>query len=199
MLRHTVELQRLDMGQRSSVGQARDVGNRRVCAEIEEDALRLDPPRAPRCHSDLDRPGSNETAFAEEEFEPVRCEALAMDIDQAVDHLAFATAHRRHVRRHGPGPLPVFRRVPDQVGDLAAVDHVLAWQARDIGARPADQSALDDNGSAALPSKFPSHVLAGLAATENDVLDLFTVSHDFGKSCRSPPRFSDGESSRRTL
>jgi hypothetical protein len=101
-----------------------------------------------------------------------------MDINQAVDHLAFAPAHRRHVRRHGPGPLPVFRPAPDEVGDLAAVDHVLAWQARDIGARPTDQSALDDNGPAAPPSKFPSNVLAGLAATEDDVLDLFIVSHD---------------------
>jgi hypothetical protein len=68
--------------------------------------------------------------------------------------------------------------MPDEIRDLAAVDHILARQARDVGARPTDQSALNDDGPASLPSEFPGNVLARLTATEDDVLDPFTVSHD---------------------
>jgi hypothetical protein len=117
-----------------------------------------------------------------------------MDFDQAVDHLALARAHIRHVRRHGPGPLPVARRAPDELRDFGAVDHILARQARDVRARPTDQSALDDNGSLALSSKFPGNVLARLTATEDNVLDLFT--HDVLQKQSDRCRISDGYSSR---
>jgi hypothetical protein len=99
-----------------------------------------------------------------------------MDFDQVVDHLALARTHICHVRCHGPSPLPVACRTPDEFRDFGAVNHILARQARDVRARPTNQGALDDNGSLALPSKFPGNVLARLTATEDNVLDLFT--HD---------------------
>ncbi len=167
------------MGQWSSVGQALDLRNCRVRAEIEEDALGLDPPRAPHCQAHLDCPRADKAALAEEEFEPVGREPLSMDLDQIIYHLAFAPAYPRHVCHRGPGPLPVLRRLAEKVRDLRAVDHVLARQTRNVWSRSADERALDDDSSAALPREGPGDILARLAAPEDDVLDFFAVSHDF--------------------
>jgi hypothetical protein len=78
--------------------------------------------------------------------------------------------------------------VPNKVRDLGALDHVLARQARDIGARPTDQTTFDDNCPAALPCKLPGDVLAWLAAAKDDVLDLFDFSYDVLAPASSPAR-----------
>src|SRR5262249_34441285 len=110
-------------------------------------------------------------------LECVRGETFAMDIDQPVDHVAFARPHTRHVGRDGSGPLPVFRRMPKEVGDLGAADHVLAWQAGDVRALTTDQRAFHDDDATALSRKLPGDVFAGLAAAEDEILDFFAVRH----------------------
>src|SRR3981189_1804266 len=100
VLGQPVEFECLYMGQGSSIGQARNAGNCRLRAEIEKDTLRLDPPHPARCQSDVNGPGANEAALPEEEFEPVGCKPLAMDLNQAVDHLLLTLAYTLHVRGH---------------------------------------------------------------------------------------------------
>src|SRR5262249_48318552 len=178
VLGQTIDLQRLDMGQGSRVGQAWDVGDHRVRAKIETAAPAPAPARPPRPHARPARRGSKEGPRAEEKSAPFGREPFGGDPDRAAALLALARAPPRHVRRHGPAPLPVLRRVPQEIRDLGAVDHVLARQARNVGARPADQSALNDDGPAALPSELPGHVLSWLRSAENEVLDLVTVRHD---------------------
>ena len=71
----------------------------------------------------------------------------------------------------------VRRGATDEVRDLGASDHVLARQARDVWTRASDQGALDHDDGPALLRQLPRDVLARLAAAEDDVLDLYGLSH----------------------
>ncbi len=128
-----IELERLDMGQRRGAGHPRYIRDRRARAEIEKDALPLKTPRATLRQPDLDRPGRNEAALAENEFQTVGRKARLVDRDHAVDHLALAPSYAGHV--HGPGAeaQSECRGMANEVHDLGAVDHVLAGQAGDVG------------------------------------------------------------------
>ncbi len=70
-----------------------------------------------------------------------------MHIDQAVDHLALALAHRRHVDPDILLADAEFLAAKKVGRDLGAVDDVLARQAGDVRARAADVFALDDRGT----------------------------------------------------
>ena len=61
-----IELERLDMGQRSRAPQPGNVGDDRVRTEIEKDALSLEAPGATLHQPSFDSPGRNETALAQE-------------------------------------------------------------------------------------------------------------------------------------
>jgi hypothetical protein len=66
-----IELERLDMGQRSRVGQPGNVGNGRVRAQIEKDALALKVPCPSLREPNFDCLGSDEAAFAKNEVQTV--------------------------------------------------------------------------------------------------------------------------------
>ena len=94
-----VELERLDMGQRRGRGQARDVRNGRVRAEIEEDALAFEPPRPALGQAHLDRPGRDEAALAQDELEPVRRELRSGGSRPCPSTISrLRCAHALHVR-----------------------------------------------------------------------------------------------------
>ncbi len=55
MRRHVIEFQRLDVGQRTGLPQARNVWNSRVRADVDDDLVAAEQTRAPLIEGDLDR------------------------------------------------------------------------------------------------------------------------------------------------
>ena len=104
-------------------------------------------------------------------------ELLAVDRDHAVDHLAFALADTLHVHRRALDSHAVRRGPTDQVRDLGASDHVLAWQAGDVWTRASNQGALDHDDGPALLRQVPCEILARLTAAEDGVLDVYGLIH----------------------
>ena len=70
-----------------------------------------------------------------------------MHFDQSIDHLPLAVADGGHVDLPVAVGDPELGAAAEIVGDLGAVDDVLARQAGDVGARPADIPPLDDRGA----------------------------------------------------
>ena len=155
-------------------GTARD---RRSRAEIQEEAVGDKAARAAVRKPRLDRARPHKPAFGEQELEMRDRELLAVDRDHAVDHLAFTLTDTPHVHRRSLDSHAVRRGAADQIGDLGTSDHVLAWQAGDVRTRPSHQRALDHHDGAALLRQVPRDVLAGLAAAEDDVLDVYGLIH----------------------
>ena len=175
--REPVELQRFDMRQRPSVGETRDARDRRAGAEIQKQAVGDEAARAAFSKSRLDRARPHKDAFGKEELEMRDRELPAVDRDHAVDHLALALAYSLHVHRRRVDTHAVRRGAPDQIGDLGAADHVLARQAGDVRTRSANQGALDHHDGPALLRQVPGDILARLTPAEDDVLDVYGLSH----------------------
>ena len=100
-----------------------------------------------------------------------------MERDQAVDHFPLAVADGGHV------DFPVARDNPELgapaeiAGDLGAMDHVLAWQARDVGAGSPNIPTLDHRHALPLRGQRPGKELARCSAAENDQVVFFGVGH----------------------
>ena len=125
----------------------------------------------------LDRARPHEVAVGEKELEMRDRELLAVDRNHAVDHLAFALADANHVHCRTVDAHAIRGGPTDEVRDLGTSDHVLAGQTGDVWTRASNQGALDHDDGAALLCEVPRDVLAGLPAAEDDVLDLYGLSH----------------------
>src|SRR5262249_39478900 len=62
-------------------------------------------------------------------------------------------------------------------GDLRGVNDVLAREAGDVRARPADVLAFDDRNSSAFRRQRPRQQFSGLAAAEHEEVILFDLGH----------------------
>ena len=98
--------------------------------------------------------------------------------DQIIDHLSLAAAHALHVDAHGTRSDAELGAAADQRRHLPAVDDVLARQAGDVRARTADQPALDDRAALAGLRQSPCEVFPGLAAAEDQVIDVLYGGHE---------------------
>ena len=176
--REMPELERADVGERLARGHARNVRDRRVGAEIQEDALTEDTPDASLRRNNLNGLRRHEAAFAEHEVDARSREPISMGLNQAVDHRAFSTSDALHVRRDGSRPDAVVGGFSDEVGHFRATDDVLARQASDVRTGAADERALDDDRRTTLLGQLPRDVLARLPAAEDDVLDLLDRALD---------------------
>ena len=94
-----------------------------------------------------------------------------------MDDVPFALADLVHVHRRTIDSHAIGRRSTHQVRHLGTSDHVLAWQAGDVWTRASNQGPFDHNDGPALLGQFPGQVLAGLAAAEDDILDIYDLSH----------------------
>ena len=146
-------------------------------AEIQEQALGDKAASTAVRKGRLDRARPDQDAVGQEELEMRHRKLLPVDGDQAVDHVPFALADPPHVHRRTIDSHAIGRGSTDQVRDLGTSDHVLAWQAGDVWTRPSNQGPLDHDDGSALLGQFPCQVLAGLAAAEDDVLDLYGLMH----------------------
>ena len=80
-----IELERLDMRQRSGLGQPGNVGNGRVRTQIEKDLLALKAPCPSLREPNFDCLGSDEAAFAKNEVQTIDRKPCLVDRDQSID------------------------------------------------------------------------------------------------------------------
>ena len=127
-------------------------------SEVEEHALALQHARAAVAQSHLQRFRLDEPPVAHDQLGTALVIQFQMQGDQALDHLALALAHLGHVHRDGARDDAELRGMVQQVGDFCAPDFVLAGEAIDIRARPADVTPLDNRHAppGAPPSARPA-------------------------------------------
>ena len=150
-----VQLQRLDMCERSGRLEAGDARNYRVRSDVDEHlvARQHAGPAVIQAHLECARghepPGSHDQVGA------ARLVVLQMVGNLGVDHVALALANRRHVDRDVTGHRTELRSVAHQMRDLRAPDLVLAGHAGDVGTGAADPPALHDGSPSARSRQMP--------------------------------------------
>src|SRR5205807_4683926 len=82
-----------------------------------------------------------------------------------------------HVDGPRAKPEPECRCMAYKVHHLRTLNDILAWQARNVGTRTPDQSPLDHRHALPRSRQVPSDVLAGLAATHDDILEMLEAGH----------------------
>ena len=105
-------------------------------------------------------------------------ELLAVDRDHAVDHLAFALADTPHVHRRCASivtPYDAARLIRSATLALR-ITFLLGRQAM-FGHDPPIKRPLDHDDGPALLRQVPGDVLARLTSAEDDVLDVYGLSH----------------------
>ena len=99
MLRNVIQFQRLDVGQRLRLRQPGNLGNVACVPVLMTIFFPRNEPRPTVGQRNLD--GFGPRSALTRESVPLRCLVVVeMHLDQAVDHLALAFAHRSHVDSH---------------------------------------------------------------------------------------------------
>ena len=143
--------------------------------QVEENPLARQHARSAVVQSHLKRFRRHEPPVPHDQLGAALLVQFQVHGDQPLDHLALALAHPRHVDRDGARHDPELRGVVHQVGDFRAPDLVLAREAVDVRARPADPSALDDGNAAPGVRQVPGEELAALAAAKDEVFVRFRI------------------------
>src|SRR5271170_7093479 len=167
MTRQTIEIERLDMSHRIRRGEPGNIRHRRVRTQVEEHTFANNPPSAAIVERDLNRFRSNETAFAHDQFYSSVLGALGVELMFLFDYLAFAPLNAGHVYSEIVHFQSEFSAAPCQRCYPRGVDHVLARQARDIGAGTAEPFPLDHRSAMTLIGHRPGGPLTGLAASQD--------------------------------
>src|SRR6266508_3914444 len=108
-----------------------------------------------------------------------RLVAVEVHGDQAIDHVALALPHARHIDRGGIRHDPELCRVVYQVGDFRAPDLVLAGEAVDIRAGAADPAAFHHGRPAPGVRHVPGQILAALATAKDEDIKPFRLGHAY--------------------
>src|SRR5262249_37334374 len=103
MRRQVIELQRLDVRERAHRLEARNARNGGVRADVDEPVVTGHASRPAVVHLHLERPRGYEAARAHDQLGAALLVVAQVRGDQSVDHVALASAHRRHVDRDGTG------------------------------------------------------------------------------------------------
>ena len=134
--------------ERPGVREAGDWRDRRTRPHVEENPLARQHARAAVAQTHLQRFRRHEPPVPHDQLGAALLVQVQVQSDQPLDHLALALAHLGHVNRDGARHDPELRGMVQQVGDFRAPDLVLAGQAVDVRAGPADPAALDDRDAA---------------------------------------------------
>jgi glycerol uptake facilitator-like aquaporin len=105
-----------------------------VLATTRKDALPFKVADPTLRQPNLDRPGRNKAALAENEFEPVGRKPRLVGCDQAIDQFTLSLARARHVEPPGAKAQAECRDMANEFDNFRAVDQVLAGQAGNVGA-----------------------------------------------------------------
>ena len=140
--------------------------------------LAAERPRAAGVQRDLDGLRRDETPAPHDELRAALPVLLQVHLDQAVHHLPLAVADGGHVDLPVAAGDPELGAPAEVVGDLGAVDDVLARQAGDVGAGPADVPPLDDRHAPSPRGQRPGEELAGRPAAQDDHVVIFRMRHD---------------------
>ena len=102
---------------------------------------------------------------------------LQMQGNLAVNHVALALAHRRHVDRDRTGHRAELRGVARQMRDLGAPNLILTGQTVDVGTRAPDIPALHDDSLSPGLRHMPSQELATNSTTKDQDFIHFWLRH----------------------
>jgi hypothetical protein len=172
-----VQVEELDVSHRPGRGQAGQVGHCRVGAQVQEDAVAADPAGTAAGQFHLDGPRLGEAGVAHDEFGPAGPVPVQVQPAQAVDHDALPVLDALHAGGGRPRFDSEFGGPPGQGAHLGGVDDVLARQAGDVRARPADQLPLHHRRALPFPRHGPGQVLACLAAADHQDVVVLDLSH----------------------
>src|SRR5258707_5761343 len=156
MGRQVVELQSLNMCERSGGLEARNARNYRWRSDVQENlaARQLACPAVIQAH--LERFGCHKTPSPHDQFGAARLVLLEMEINFAVNHVALALANLCHVGRDGTGRRTELCGAMRQMCDPRAPNLILAGQAGDVGAGAPNPPALHDGSPPPRSRHMPS-------------------------------------------
>jgi hypothetical protein len=147
MQRQMVELQRLDMRQRSRGIEAGNVWKGRVRSEVEEDGVRRKHACASVIQGDLKRFRPRETPGSHDQFRTACLVYLQVRRNLSFNHLPLPLANCTHVNRYRAGRRPELRGVTRQVRNPRARNLILAGHAGDVGTGASNPPPLHDGSS----------------------------------------------------
>ena len=188
MWRHVVELQSLDVGERSRCLESWHARNCRVGSDVEEHLVACQHTCPAVIQAHLERSRRHEAPGAHDQLGAARLVVLQVPGDLGLDHVALSLANGRHVDRDGPADRPEPRGVTDQVRDLRAPDLVLAGHAGDVGTGAPDPPALHDGGPPAGSRQVPRQELASRSAAKDQCVKPLWLRHAFLRVRFSQPR-----------
>src|SRR5258707_4898708 len=170
-----IEFKSLDMRERLRFRKARNSLQRGTRARTNDHIRAPQLTCGPIGQGDFHRSRSYESARSQYELGSLVPVIFHFHLVQADAHPALALAHARHVDREAIECDAEFLASAKVRCDFRAVDDVLARQARDVRARPADIFALDDCDSLSLASKSPRRDGRACAAPENHQIKFFRL------------------------
>src|SRR5215475_10964769 len=142
-----IELQSLDVSQRLSRLQARDVRNCSMCSDIKEDFVACQHTYPSVVQDDFDGFGRYETPIAHDQFSATRLVLLQVRRNLTLHHLAFAPTNRCHINSDGPGHYSVLSAVTRKMRNFRVRNLVLAGHASDVGTGATNPASLHDGGT----------------------------------------------------
>src|SRR5882762_2808681 len=156
MWRQVVELQSLNMGERSGGLEARNARNYRVRSDVEENLVARQYACPALIQAHLERFGCHETPSPHDQFGAGRLVLLQMEINFAINHVALALANLCHVGRDRTGHRAELPSAMRQMCDPRAPNLILAGQAGDVGAGAPNPPALHDGSPPPRSRHMPS-------------------------------------------
>ena len=176
MRRQMVDLQCLDMFERSCRIETGDVWNRCMRSEVEENLFSFENACASAIQRNLKRFRSRETPGAHDQFRAGRLIEFEVLGNLAFDHRALALANRNHVNGRRAGHHADLRGVTGPMGDPCARDLILGGHAGDVRARAADPPPLDDGRPPPGLRQMPGDQLAARTAAKDEYVISLCLS-----------------------
>ena len=165
--RQDAEIESLDMRQRLCRLEAWNIRNGGVRSDIDEDLAPRQRAHAPVIQAHFEDLRRDKAPFPHDQFGAAFLVVLQMRGDEPVNHVPLALTNPGHVDLDRAGHHAELSAVAREVGDLRAMNFILAWETRDVGAGPADPFALDNRDPAARLPAMPGRELTPSAAAED--------------------------------
>src|SRR5262249_33850859 len=116
--------------------------------------------------------------LAHDQLRAASLEVVEVQLDQPIDHLAFATGDAGHIDAHRPGHHSQARGWVDERDSLGAVDDILAVQTGYVRAGAANHGSSENDGFLALFRQGPGEDFARDPAADHQILNMFNAHDD---------------------
>src|SRR5262245_16422255 len=174
-----IELQSLDMRERSGLLEARHRGNCRMRSNVEEHLVARKDACPAVIQAHLERSRRHKSPTAHDQLGTALLVTLQVPGNLGRDHVTLALAYGRHVDRDRTADRAELSRVTYQVRDLRAPDLVLTRHAGDVGTGAPDPPALHDDRASAGSRQMPSQKLAPRSTTKDQCVNSLWLGHTF--------------------